>query len=577
MNGLSRGTPRHGYRFLLGWLAGAILAAAILTIFFLIPVFELLKLGFGELTVRVTDGGLAALSQILDDTGAWSALLTTLLLAAGGTALATVFGVPAAYILYCREFPGRVLLRFLVVFPFVLPTVAVSAAMRALFDEGGWLGWIPMPPAAMIVTAMLFFNLSVVARTVGATWGLLNPDYAALARTLGAGPLRVFMTVTWPRIRGAVLSAVTVVFLYCSTAYGLVMVLGGTHTRTLETEIYRQTSEYLNLASAAVLSILQIVVVTVALLISRAAQRQAQRGANSETGRRAGAGVRPLQHRDLPLLTGVSALITVVIVLPLLQVVVRSLRRGGRWSVTNYLDLLRPGAARGIDYPIAATITESLRSALLATGIALVLATGVALLLTRHIPSATRNLDRHLGTLQTSIDVLFMLPLGVSAVTLGFGMLVALGGPLRWVADTPLLVPVAQALVAVPILIRIIVPALNRTDWRLYGVAASLGAGPLRAFSAVEWPMLRRALGTAAGFAFGITIGEFSATSFLVLQHDPTLPVMIYRLLARAGAADQGMAYAGTVLLCALAAAAMGLAETTAENRRVNIQKGTLK
>lgn len=66
-----------------------------------------------------------------------------------------------------------------------------------------------------------------------------------------------------------------------------------------------------------------------------------------------------------------------------------------------------------------------------------------------------------------------------------------------------------------------------------------------------------RALGVASGFAFAISIGEFSATSFLVLQREPTLPVMIYQLVGRAGAADQGMGYAGTVVLCAITAVVM--------------------
>lgn len=140
-------------------------------------------------------------------------------------------------------------------------------------------------------------------------------------------------------------------------------------------------------------------------------------------------------------------------------------------------------------------------------------------------------------------------------------MLVALGGSLAFISESPLLLPLAQALVALPILIRTIVPMLMRTNRKLYGPALTLGASPLRAFFTVEGPTLMRALGVAAGFAFAISIGEFSATSFLVLQREPTLPVMIYHLIGRAGATDQGMAYAGTVFLCAITAIVMLIVE----------------
>ncbi|WFN91149.1 iron ABC transporter permease [Arcanobacterium wilhelmae] len=525
------------------WALLAIIPAAFLVLFFVIPVWDLSVLGFEQIAGAWGAGGIGALADLLVMANAGQALVTTLGLAFAGTVLSAIVGVPAAYILYCTAFPGRGLLRFLIVFPFVLPTIAVSMAFRSLYDAGGTfgsLGWEGSP--VVIVLAMMFFNISVFVRTVGAAWGALNPNYEAAARTLGASPLRAFATVTWPRLRPALASASTLVFLYCATSYSLVMVLGTARTRTIETEIYRQTSEFLNLGAAAMLSILQVIVVIMALWVSR----RAQRGQKAEAASRYVRAPRRLTRSQLPLLGVVVAVVALLIVAPLVQVLVRSLRRNGQWTLANFTDLTVPGAAKGIDAPVLASILESLQSAVLATVIAVALGLAVSLLV-------TRKFRRHAAAFEkvtAFYDALFVAPLGISSVTLGFGMLVALGGALRFLADSAFLVPLAQALVSIPIIVRTCVPMIGGVNRRLYDAAATLGANRFRAFWVVEGPVVTRALGVAGGFAFAISIGEFSATSFLVLQRDPTLPVMIYRLVSRAGAADQGMAYAGTVLLC---------------------------
>ena len=109
-----------------------------------------------------------------------------------------------------------------------------------------------------------------------------------------------------------------------------------------------------------------------------------------------------------------------------------------------------------------------------------------------------------------------MLPLGVSAVTLGFGFLITLDTPPLDLRSSPLLVPIAQALVALPFVVRVLVPVLRGIDDRQRQAAASLGAGPLRTLLTVDVPVLWRPLLAAAGFAFAVSLGEFGATSFIV-------------------------------------------------------------
>jgi len=148
-----------------------------------------------------------------------------------------------------------------------------------------------------------------------------------------------------------------------------------------------------------------------------------------------------------------------------------------------------------------------------------------------------------------------LLPLGTSAVTVGLGMLLAFGRPPLDLRNTGLLIVLAQALVAIPFVVRVLAPALSGFDRRYLDAAAVLGRSPVRALAGVAVPLLLPAVVVAAGFAFAVTIGEFGATVFLASPADPTLPVAISRLLARPGEVTVAAAYAASAVLMLITAA----------------------
>ncbi len=92
-----------------------------------------------------------------------------------------------------------------------------------------------------------------------------------------------------------------------------------------------------------------------------------------------------------------------------------------------------------------------------------------------------------------------MLPLGVSAVTVGFGFLITLDKPPLDLRTSWILVPLAQALVGVPFVVRTMLPVLRAVDDRLREAAAVLGASPLRAWREVDLPLVRRAVAGRGG------------------------------------------------------------------------------
>jgi thiamine transport system permease protein len=143
-----------------------------------------------------------------------------------------------------------------------------------------------------------------------------------------------------------------------------------------------------------------------------------------------------------------------------------------------------------------------------------------------------------------------MLPLGTSAVTLGLGYIVALDEPPLDLRASPALVALAHTLVALPFVVRSVLPALQSINPRLREAAALLGAPPWRVWREIDLPIVARAVLVGAVFAFTISMGEFGATSLIARPERPTLPVAIYRYLGRPGALNYGQAMAmATVLM----------------------------
>jgi thiamine transport system permease protein len=520
----------------------ALLPVGVLGVFFVLPVAGMVGRGFWP--EGTFDPG--AVAEVLTRPRVHRVLWFTVWSASVATALTLVLGLPAAYALHRLDFPGRSVVRGLLLVPFVLPTVVVGVAFRQLLRDGGPLGFLHLDgtPAA-IVAGLVFFNVAVVIRTVGAAWESLDRRPGEAAATMGASPGQVFRTVTLPALRPAIVSAASVVFLFCATAFGVVLTLGGVRYASIETEIYLLTTNMLDLSAAAALSILQLVVV-VGLLAAAGRARATPDGAVS----RVAAHPQRVRRSDLPQLT-LTVLLLAAVAMPVLTLVVGSLRDDSGWTLANYRALNTVGDNQALLVPVTEALLNSLRTAVDATWMSLLLGLLVATVVTRRSRSRTERRIRGI------LDGFFMLPLGVSAVTLGFGFLITLDQPPLDLRDSALLVPIAQALVALPLVVRTLVPVLAGIDDRQRQAAASLGAGPLRAALTVDLPVVWKPLLAAAGFAFAVSLGEFGATSFLARDDYPTMPIVIFRLIGHPGALNYGMALAAAVLLAAVTALVM--------------------
>jgi len=457
----------------------------------------------------------------------------TLWQAVVSTVLTMVIGCAPAYVLARYRFAGRRAALAVVTVPFMLPTVVVGAAFLALLPST-WHG-----TARAIILAHVFFNVAVVVRLVGGMWAVLPTDLTAAARTLGASPSQVLRHVVMPLLRPAMWAAATVVFLFTFTSFGVVRILGGVANPTLEVEIARRATQLGDVDTAAVLSVLQLLVLGIVVWWSARWQRRA-----ATTFRGAAAPRRVRTARERRMVVGVVSATVALMLLPIVLLVLRSVRLGGGWSLTAWRtlgnDQVRPGVGLGVD-PLGSLAT-SLRFAAVATVISVVAGAAAAL----TIAAARRH-----GKL---LDVGLMLPLGTSAVTIGLGLLITFDhAPIDW-RGSWWLVPVGHALVATPFVVRAVLPVLRSVHPHQRAAALTLGAPPLRAWWETEVRRITRPLLTGAGFAAAISLGEFGATTFLSRSGHDTVPLAIDTLLARTGEVPRAQGFAlATILLIACA------------------------
>ncbi len=519
-----------------GLLLAGLVPAVVLLLFFCYPVATIIGRGL----VGPAGWDLGAFGEVLSRSRMIGILGFTVGQAAASAVLALALGLPGAHLLYRRTFPGRGIARALATVPFVLPTVVVGLAFRTLFAPEGWLGsWGWDGTVWSILAAHVFFNYTVVVRTVGATWAHLDTRPAEAARSLGAGPVRAFLTITLPALAPAIASAAVMVFLFCATSFGIILVMGQGRLGTIETEIYRQTAQVGDLRTAAVLSILQIVLVAAVLAVAAMMRRRTEatlrlRGATS--------GTRHLTIRDAPVVA-MAAVAGALIALPMAVLVVRSLATADGWGFDNFRSLATVGENNVLLVSGTTALANSLRSAVIAAA----LSTAVGVLLSLVL--ARRPVGRLARRATGLLDGVMMLPLGVSAVTLGFGFLIALDRPPLDFRSSSMLVPLAQAMVATPLVVRMVLPVLRAADERLRQAAAILGAGPVRVWASVDLPIMSRALAGACAFALATGFGEFGATTFVARPETVTLPVIIGRLITRPGPVNSGMALAAAVIL----------------------------
>lgn len=172
----------------------------------------------------------------------------TVLCAAAATVVILPAGVAIAWVLARRRFPGRTLVETLVSLPLVMPPVATGLILLLLLSRRGPLGGVLARIGVEIVftwkavvLAMAIMGLPLLVRTVRAGFEQINSRYEDVAATLGARPLRVFLTISLPLAWPSVLAGAVLAFARALGEFGATIVVAGSIpgvTQTLAVAIY---------------------------------------------------------------------------------------------------------------------------------------------------------------------------------------------------------------------------------------------------------------------------------------------------------------------------------------------------
>ena len=483
---------------------------------------------------------LLALTMVRDQPGAMEALQFSLLEATASTLLTVALGVPLAWAFGRYQWKGLQLKRALLFLPFVTPPIVAAVGFLALLSPDGILykigfdlhgesgfmrflsertGWEEPGHFVALVVAHVWFNLSLMIRFVEPVVAQLDPAWEEQLALLPAGRSKhnrlqhLWMPVLGP----ATLVAAAYTFFFSFTSFALVKWLAPS-ANTMESLLGEMggtagIAGYRVETSLAVLGIatLQMLLMLAMLVLAGRFERQHSQvlSMHHEVANRARYG-RPSR----PLSWFVNGTI-VLLLAPLVSVVIASFRVTTRSDSGFRSSWTLEGRKRAWSgdlstVPVMEALTNSLTYAGLAVLIALPLGYAVAsCLVTLRLQGRRR--------LAGLLDSLCMLPLSMSAVMVGLGMV---AGILRWFPGMftfPYLPVLPHVMLVLPFVIRLMVPAIERID-PMYSEQASL----LPLSSVSFWWHARGSFllvpaTMAASLCLAFSIGEFGAT-FLVVR-----------------------------------------------------------
>lgn len=433
--------------------------------------------------------------------------------AAVSTLLSLVLGAALALALARRHFPGRSIVLALVGTAVVMPSIVVVFAVIAVYGRAGHLAdllafaGLPAPPRIFgwpgILLAHVFLNAALATRVFLEALARAPAEHWRLAAILGFSPAATFRHLDWPILKNEIPGLAGLVFLLCFTSFAIVLTLGGGPGRaTLEVAIFQALRLELDFGRAAFLAAIQLSICLALALALHWSVRRAPVGATTRLPeRRPDAGDRRLLALDLVVM-GLAALLF----LPLLASTL-----AGAAHLPRVLDADLANAA-------GTSLAIALASAVLACAMAVALGAG-----------ARRARAR--GGSGLAFELAPTLVLAIPPFALTAGLFLLLRGRLAPFEAGLILLPLVNALGALPFAYRLIAPALATTGERYGRLAAMLGMSGAARLLLVDWPSLKRPLGGAFAMAAALSLGDFGIVALFGGGQLRTLPYLLYERL----------------------------------------------
>jgi len=433
------------------------------------------------------------------------------------TLFAVLIGVPAAFLIARREFPGKKLVRALSLIPFVFPSILVVISFVIIFGNNGWINNFLkdflffethiqfLYGFSGIILAHVFYNFPLVMRFVSSSWENLDITMKEASKTLGANKFQTFFRVTLPQLLPSIIASASLVFIFTFMSFAIVLSLGGLQFSTLEVEIFRQLFRKIDFGAGALLAMFQFLALSVfALIYYHFSKNQIKEKVNPE---------KPSKI-NLKSFTGfiesVSLLLIVLsILLPIFSLIMFSFFDQNGFTLRAFEKIFFPGQVSLFGTTALSAIAYSLGLALFASVIATVLGMVASLKQTKIF----------------FVNIFVGSSIAVSIITLAFGYFLGFGSGELWI------IAIGHSVLAFPFAYRVLNNAVSKIDQESIDSAKTLGANDFQIFQKIQFPRIKNALFVSLAFSFAISLGELGLVLVLYDGIYATMPVYIYRLL----------------------------------------------
>ncbi|MBL4628938.1 MAG: thiamine/thiamine pyrophosphate ABC transporter permease ThiP [Roseicyclus sp.] len=452
----------------------------------------------------------------------WAAIRFTLLQAMLSALVSCLAAIPVARALARRRFIGRSAYISLMGAPFILPVIVAVMGLLAIFGRAGWLnaalegiglGTIDIYGLFGVVLAHVFLNLPLATRLILQAWLSLPAERTRLAHSLNFTTADMRRHFEWPLLRATLPGAALIIFLICTTSFAVALILGGgPGATTVELAIYQAFRFDFDLGRAALLGVIQVGICISAGLLAWRFVSAADFGAGLDRAAMAWPG----DNWWVRINDGAALIFAgTFLLLPLGAVTADGLTSVIGLPLSTWQAALR-------------SIVLALASTALAVGLAL----PIALLIAGH--AARARLEgaglKGAGLKAAGLEAVGLLSIAVSPLVIGTGLFLIVFPVANPVTLSLPITGMVNALVALPFLLRALIPAAAQAEASQGRLADALGmTGTARLRHAIL-PRLRRPLGFGAGLAAAFSMGDLGVIALFSAQGQETLPLEMYRL-----------------------------------------------
>lgn len=515
--------------------------------------------GYAALTILILVIGSALASlfyasagslSTVDFAGIWPVAKFTVWQALLSTVLSIGFALPVARaFMTFHTFPGRKFLLVLFTVPLSLPVIVAVLGIVSLLGRNGlislifqWFGFDLKPDIYGlngILIAHVFFNMPLAVRLMLERFDAVPHEHWKLAETLRFSHFERMRYILFPAIVDVLPGIASLIFFLCAASYTIILVLGGNPgTTTLQVAIYQSLSFDFDMGKAEILTLAQLLILTVIARITS--------GNRTELIRKAyGNGTKRLYHRP-----GVNEAVL-----------------GCFWLAFATVFVAAPLGAMGFagvmaDHVRIFSQPDFWRALVTSSAIGVfsaVLAVGLSLAILSALYSFVLGEKKGRAAVFNSVSAI---ALGIPSLILGVGWFIFLNKSGIGFSFVPLLIILANMIMALPFAIQILKPAVTKNYDAHDRLSASLGLFGWNRFWIVDMPVMRRAIISALLFAFALSLGDLGVVTLFGSDQILTLPALLfakmgsYRTDDAAGLALYLALFTGIISYLALRAAA---------------------